>query len=158
MFCAAAFGPQPTLVRTMTRFYEPLLAIVFLAFNAIYLYLALALPQSPLPDDVGPAQLPVAIAIFGLVLAVLYVLQSWRKQPGTKGPIPIKLVAFIALVVLASIVSPLIGMALTLSLFAAIGVVLLDGIPAWRTAVVTGACMFLIGFAGFSWLLDLPLP
>ncbi|WP_339776575.1 tripartite tricarboxylate transporter TctB family protein [uncultured Thalassospira sp.] len=142
----------------MTRFYEILVAAGFLVFNAVYLYLALALPKSPLADDVGPAQLPVAIALFGLVLAVLYLIQSWRKQGETKDGISPKLLVFVGLTVLASVLSPFIGMALTLALFAAIGVVLLDGMTAWRGALITGACMFIIGFVGFSWLLDLPLP
>ncbi|AUG54015.1 hypothetical protein CSC3H3_15770 [Thalassospira marina] len=158
MIRAAAFGPQPSHGAVMTRFYEILVAAGFLVFNAGYLYLALALPQSPLPDDVGPAQLPVAIALFGLVLTVLYLVQACRRTEARKGGISPVLLAFIGLVVLASILSPLIGMALTLALFAAIGVVLLDGFTAWRGALITGACVFIIGFFGFSWLLDLPLP
>lgn len=142
----------------MTRFYEILVAIGFMVFNAGYLYLALALPKSPLPDDVGPAQLPVAIALFGLVMTVLYLIQACRRTDAKKGRISPVLLAFIGLVVLAAILSPLIGMALTLALFAATGVLLLDGFTGWRGALITGVCVFIIGFVGFSWLLDLPLP
>lgn len=142
----------------MTRFYENILAIGFLAFNAAYLYLALALPDSPLPDDVGPAQLPVMIAGLGLVLSVMYIAECLRRAPDRKSRVSPKALGFVGLVILASIFSPLIGMALTLGIFAVLGVLLLDGLSAWRTALVTGASLFVIGFFGFSWLLDLPLP
>jgi hypothetical protein len=142
----------------MKRSIEAAIAFVFLLFNAAYLYEALALPKSPLPGDVGPAQLPVAIAILGMVLAALYLVQSLAGRAADVGAVSLKVPAFVAMAVAAAILTPWIGMALMLAIFSAAGVILLDSRRATATGIITGVAVFAIAYGGFGWLLDLPLP
>ena len=138
-----------------------LAACVCLAWNAAVLVLSLELPAGHSRGDVGPGAVPMQIALLGLLISGLYLVQVLRgvERGGSDDPVDTPRVAgFIALFLAAAVGTGWIGLPLSLGLAAGLATLLFHGEKVILRAATTGVAFWAIAYFIFGKLLQLPLP
>jgi hypothetical protein len=158
-----AAGPLPTRgLRPKPHLWQNVAAgLVCVAWNAVFMVFSLELPAGHSRGDVGPGMVPLEIALLGLVVSAIYLVQALRGVglEGTDGEIDVPRVAgLIALFTAAAAGANWIGLALSLGLGAGVATLLFHGEKVIVRAVVTGAAFWAIAYFVFARLLQLPLP
>jgi len=136
-------------------------ALVCIAWNAAFMVLSLELPAGHSRGDVGPGTVPLQIAVLGLVVSGIYLVQALRGVglEGADGEIDVPRVAgFVALFTAAGAGASWIGLALSLGLAAGAATLLFQGEKLILRAVATGIGFWAIAYFVFARLLQLPLP
>lgn len=130
-------------------------------WNAAVLAMSLALPAGHSRGDVGPGALPLQIAIFGLLVSVIYLVQVLRGVDlgGSDGKVDVPRVAgLVALFAAACVSSVWIGLPIALALGTGLATLLFPGGRLVLRAVLTGASFWAIAYFLFGRVLGLPLP
>jgi hypothetical protein len=143
----------------MTRWFHFAAAVGFLGWNGFFLFSALSLPAGASRGDVGPAELPVGIAVFGMILAVLYAAAALLgRESGVEGALSFRPLVFALLFAGVILAAPHSGLAVALAAAVALGVLLIDGAGAVLRAGAAGLGTWALAAFGFGGLLGLPLP
>jgi hypothetical protein len=148
-------GPKPHLWQNVAA------GLVCVAWNAAFMVLSLELPAGHSRGDVGPGMVPLEIALLGLLVSSIYLVQALRGAglEGTEGEIDVPRVAgFVALFAAAAASASWIGLALSLGLAAGVATLLFHGEKVILRAVATGVGFWAIAYFVFARLLQLPLP
>ena len=134
---------------------------VCIAWNATFLTMSLGLPEGHSRGDIGPGALPSQVAMFGLAVSLIYLVQALRGVDfgGSDGPVDVpRVAALVAIFVAVAVSAPWIGLPIALGLGACVGTLLFPGDRPWIRAVATGAGIWAIAFFLFGKVLGLPLP
>lgn len=148
--------------RQANHFWQNAIAVgVCLAWNAGFLAASLALPEGRSRGDVGPGALPLQIAIFGLLVSAVYLIQVLRGVDfggaDEKVDVP-RIAGLVGLFAAAAVSSGWIGLPISLALGTGIATLLFPGERPLLRAVLTGASFWAIAYFLFGRLLGLPLP
>jgi hypothetical protein len=159
---AASSSPVGGGGRTGNHFGQNIIAAgVCLAWNAGFLAMSLALPEGHSRGDVGPGALPLQIAIFGLLVSAVYLVQVLRGVDlggsGEKVDVP-RVAGLVGLFAAAAVSSGWIGLPISLALGTGVATLLFPGERPLLRAVLTGAGFWAIAYFLFGRLLGLPLP
>jgi putative tricarboxylic transport membrane protein len=143
---------------------ERAVALAVLAASGVYLANAWPLPQGTAARP-GPGFYPMAVGVFGALVALAWVVSSWRRAPAVAGrPSGAALLpegrgrvgAAIALLAGFCLFLPWTGYPLVAFLFTGL---LLRGLGAgWIAAVIVGLVSAAASYYLFSVLLGVPLP
>jgi hypothetical protein len=158
-----AGGPLPTGgVNPKPYLWQNVVAgLVCIAWNAAFLVMSLELPAGHSRGDVGPGMVPLEIAVLGIVVSGIYLVQALRGAglEGTDDAIDIPRVAGLVAVFTAAAASAAwIGLAPSLGLAAGLATLLFHGEKVILRAVATGIGFWAIAYFVFARLLQLPLP
>ncbi|QDC00692.1 tripartite tricarboxylate transporter TctB family protein [Mesorhizobium sp. 8] len=148
-------GARPRLWKNVAA------ALVCVAWNAAFLLLSLELPAGHSRGDVGPGMVPMQIAVLGLVVSGIYLVQVLRGigLEGSGGAIDVPRVAgLVALFAAAGASAAWIGLAVSLGLAAGAATLLFHGERLILRALATGVGFWAIAYFVFARLLQLPLP
>jgi putative tricarboxylic transport membrane protein len=138
-----------------------LLALAVLAASGVYLASAWPLPQGTLARP-GPGFYPIAVALFGTVVALAWVVSAFRRGPAMasvstlEGPSLTRVIATAGLLVGFCLFLPWTGYLLASLLFTGL---MLRGLgAAWRSSLIVGLGTAAVSYYVFATLLGVPLP
>jgi putative tricarboxylic transport membrane protein len=138
-----------------------LLALAVLAASGIYLANAWPLPQGTLARP-GPGFYPLAVALFGAIIALAWVVSVFRRGPAMssgstlEGPSRTRVSATAGLLVGFCLLLPWTGYLIASLLFTGL---MLRGLgAAWRSSLVIGLGTAAVSYYVFATLLGVPLP
>jgi hypothetical protein len=147
---------------TRKHFWQNLVAAcIFIAWNASFLVMSLALPAGHSRGDVGPGSLPMQVSVFGLFVSAVYLVQVLRGVDlgGSGEKVDVARVAgLLGLFVGVALSANWIGLALCLGIGTGVATLLFPGEKPFVRAVATGAGFWAIAYGLFGKLLELPLP
>jgi putative tricarboxylic transport membrane protein len=138
-----------------------LLALAVLAASGVYLASAWPLPQGTLARP-GPGFYPLAVALFGTIVALAWVISAFRQRPvissvsTLEAPSRTRVRATAGLLVGFCLVLPWTGYLVASLLFTGL---MLRGLgAAWRSSLVIGLGTAAVSYYVFATLLGVPLP
>jgi putative tricarboxylic transport membrane protein len=136
---------------------DRLAALIFLCLFAAYALMGSRIRSALAVDVVGPGFFPTAIGIFGIGLALVFLLQPNRKEGAAVFQPDMVSLAPIGMLLLYVFCLPIVGFTVATPVFLAIAFKFL-GCPGWLRPVIfavlsTAAAVFLFGY-----LLEVRLP
>jgi hypothetical protein len=138
-----------------------LLALAVLAASGVYLASAWPLPQGTLARP-GPGFYPLAVALFGTLVALAWVVSAFRRAPAIssvstfEGPSRTRVSATAGLLVAFCLLLPWTGYLVASLVFTGL---MLRGLGAtWRSSLVIGFGTAAVSYYVFATLLGVPLP
>lgn len=147
---------------TRRHFWQNLVAAcISVAWNASFLLMSLALPAGHSRGDVGPGALPTQVAVFGLVVSAVYLVQVLRGYDlgGSSDKVDVPRVAgLLGIFVAVALSANWIGLAFCLGLGTGLATLLFPAEKPFVRAIATGVCFWAIAYGLFGKLLELPLP
>lgn len=147
---------------TRSHFWQNVIAAcISLSWNAGFLAMSYALPVGHSRGDVGPGSLPMQVAVFGLVVSTVYLVQVLRGVDlgGASETVDVaRVLGLLGLFVAVALSANWIGLALCLGIGTGVATLLFPGERPFVRAIATGAGFWAIAFGLFGKLLELPLP
>lgn len=139
---------------------ERVVALAVLAAAGVYLANAWPLPQG-MAARPGPGLFPVAVGLFGMLVALTWLVSAFRRAPAAAGPsIPAdgggRVIATALALVGFCLVLPWLGYALVAFLFA--GALLRRLGAGWTGALLIALGSAAVSYYLFAVLLGVPLP
>jgi len=140
---------------------ERLVALTVLAASGVYLGSALPLPHGTAARP-GPGFFPLAVGVFGAIIAFVWVVTTFRRAPLTVGirTVPAearwRVIGTATVLVGFCLLLPWTGYPLAAFLFTSL---VLRGLGAqWGSALVIGLVSAAVSYYFFGVLLEVPLP
>jgi hypothetical protein len=132
-------------------------ALLFLCLFAAYGLMGSRIRSALSVDVVGPGFFPTAIGIFGVGLALIFLLQPGKREGDTVFEPDLVALAPIAMLLLYVASLPIIGFTVATPIFLAVAFKFL-GCPGWFRPVVFAVIATAVAVFLFSYLLGVRLP
>jgi hypothetical protein len=140
---------------------ERLLALAVLAASGVYLANALPLPRGTAAQP-GPGFFPLAVGVFGIAVALLWVVSALRRAPAAPGVTATeaegrgRVATTSVLLAGFCLLLPWVGYPIVAFLFTGL---VLHGLGArWTTALIIALASAVASYYCFAVLLEVPLP